>query len=625
MKHLYVLLSFLICSLALSQNSCSRSMAKLKKVEKYLIKGKQEKALLLMQNININCEDGKLFSFVGDIYFYIKDYNQAKNYYSKSYQISNFKYFNRISLSQFLHSLYKLGEYELFNQLINDKQFVLPSDIDSEIYNLIERNTFAFYYKQDSVDFNPVFLNINTDLDEYFPSMPINSNVMIYTRRDFNDKFEDENFFISRKNDSLWTTPLKLGQNINSDYREGSLSVSFDGKDLFFTSCNRPDSYGGCDLYFSTLLHDTLWSESHNMGEVINSKYWESQPSISSDGKLLFFASNRYGGFGGSDIWMSIKKNNAWSSPINLGSEINTSLDEYTPFLHYDNKTLYFASKGHNGFGGFDLYVAQMDTLGSFNYVTNLGYPINTNYDESGLIVSKDGLKAYYNSNMNENLDIYSFVLPYKFKSDPVSILNCIVLDSISRLPVVGCDVSIFGFEDNFDYDVQTDETGSISVSIPNESKFSITVLSKNHDFFTKYYEMIEHADSQQIEILLNRLNIGNKISLDNIYYDFDDYSLKKESLIEIKKIANYLILNHRLQVEIGGHTDNIGSKDYNYSLSKKRAKSVYDALLSFGVDSKQITYRGYGFDIPLFLEDNDLARIKNRRTEIKIIDFYAK
>ena len=127
------------------------------------------------------------------------------------------------------------------------------------------------------------------------------------------DNGGNENFFLSRKVNNVWTNPIKLGDNINSDYREGSLSVSFDGRDLFFTSCNRPDTYGGCDLYFSTLINDTVWSESINMGTSLNTKYWESQPSISADGQLLFFSSNRYGGYGGSDIWMSRKKDSFWT------------------------------------------------------------------------------------------------------------------------------------------------------------------------------------------------------------------------------------------------------------------------------------------------------------------------
>ena len=321
---------------------------------------------------------------------------------------------------------------------------------------------------------------------------------------------------------------------------------------------------------------------------------------------------------------MDVKKknNNSWSQPTNLGSSINTSGDEYTPFLHYDNKTFYFSSKGHNGFGGFDLYVASIDSFGVVREVNNLGYPINTHNDESGLIVSKDGLKAYYNSNSDGNLDIYSFKLPYKFKANPVAIINGSVIDSISKLGI-NCNVSIVALDNTWKYDLDSNNEGGFSCSIPPESEFFITVLSNGYDFFSSSYYLEKNEYLKRVDIVLNRLNLGNKISLDNIYYEFDDYSLKKESLIEIKKFANYLILNSTLKVEIGGHTDSIGSFSYNNELSKKRAESVCNALISLGVSFHQLSYKGFGYDYPLSDEDSESGRLKNRRTEIKVIGSY--
>jgi len=592
---------------------------KLKKVEKNISKGQSEKALELLSKIEFICNNPSFFSAIGDIYFYYKDMNQAEVFYLKSYKASGLNYINSISLSQFLKSLYHTGNYEVFNELINDTDFILPSNTDSEIYSLIEKNTFAFQYKQDSIVFNPVSLSINSELDEYFPSMPINSDIIIYTLRDVSAQFQDEDFFISRKLNNKWNTPIKLGDNINSEYREGSLSVSLDGKDLFFASCNRPDSYGGCDLYYSTLINDTLWSDSYNLGPIINSKSWESQPCISADGNTLFFTSNRYGGYGGADIWMSKKTNNSWSNPINLGPSVNTSSDEYTPFLHYDNEAFYFSSKGHPGFGGFDLYVAYIDSLGNINHVNNLGYPINTHHDESGLIVSRDGLKAYYNSNSSGDLNIYSFNLPYKFKAKSVAIVNGVVLDSINRNGV-SCNISVNAANHTWCDEIVSDNSGEFSFSIPLESDFSITIFSNNHDFFSSDYVLNEDEYVKNINIVLNRLNIGNKMDLDNIYYEFDDYSLTRESLLEIERFANYLLLNNNLIIEISGHTDNIGSAEYNYRLSKNRAKSVYEALVVFGVNAEQLSYQGYGYDFPLNSDESEEGRLKNRRTEIKVI-----
>jgi len=619
MKYLLFFFSVFLCSISFSQNNCKPAYRKLKKIEKHISKGKSEKALELLSTIKFACSDPSFASAIGDIYFYFKDMTQAQSFYLKSYNISRLNYINSISLSQFLKSLYHTGNYEVFNELINDSNFVLPSNIDSGIFNLIEKNTFAFQYKQDSIVFNPIPLSINSESDDYFPSMPINSDIIIYTMRDVTTPFQDEDFFISRKINDKWSSPIKLGENINSDYREGSLSVSLDGKDLFFTSCNRPDSYGGCDLYYSTLINDTLWSESYNLGPTINSKFWESQPCISADGNTLFFTSNRYGGYGGADIWMSKKINNSWSNPVNLGPSINTSSDEYTPFLHYDNETFYFSSKGHHGFGGFDLYVAYVDSLGNVNHVNNLGYPINTHHDESGLIVSRDGLKAYYNSNHGGDLDIYSFNLPYKFKAKSVAIVNGVILDSINRNGV-SCNISVNALSHTWHDEMVSDISGHFSFSIPMGSSFSITTFSNNHDFFSSDYVLNKNEYVKNISIVLNRLNIGNKMDLDNIYYEFDDYSLTQESLLQIESFASYLLLNSNLIIEISGHTDNIGSAEYNYRLSKKRAKSVYEALVLLGVNPDQLTYEGYGYDFPLNNDESEEGRLENRRTEIKVI-----
>ena len=612
---LFALMSF-------SQNNCKYAERKLKKIEKHIVRGEVDKALHLLLKIENLCQDPLFQASVGDIYFSCKDIHKAYRFYLNSYMLNGLKNIKGNSINNFLKSAYKTGNYSVFNNVVNNDTIMLKINLDTDLIRLLKKNTFALNSKQDSVLFNPVSLNINSSQDEYFPSMPINSDIIIYTYRNKDLEFQDEDFYIARNKDGLWEDPARVSSNINSEYREGSLSVSLDGKDVFFASCHRPDSYGGCDLYYASLIYDTLWSKCYNLGPVINTKYWESQPSISSDGNLLFFVSNRDGGYGGSDIWMSKRINDNWTEPINLGPSINTSSDEATPFLHYDNQTLYFSSKGHDGFGGFDLYVTELNHTGGFNKISNLGYPINTHFDESGLIVTRDGVTAYYNSNMDDNLNIYSFTLPQKNKSNPVAIINSVVIDSINRRGVKA-NIVINEIDNFVEHNVSSNDDGVFACAIPMESHFSITVLAEGYDFFSSNYRLKKNEYSKNIEIVLNRLNIGNKISLDNIYYEFDDYSLKSESMVEIEKFAQYLIANHNLKVEIEGHTDNIGSESYNIVLSKKRAKSVYDALINFGVSFKQLSYIGYGYSMPLMNEDSDDARLKNRRTEIKVTGTY--
>ena len=275
-----------------TEDKCDKYLSKLKRVEKYLVEGKRSKGIHLLYKIESSCQDPNLYSSIGDIYYYLKDYRKSQKFYFKSFKLSGLKQINEISLSQFLHSMYKVGEYELFNTVVSSKDFSDLIKYNKEIDALIKKNKFALKEKQDSIFFNPILLDFNTSNDEYFPSMPINSNLIIYTKRDINTELKDENFFIARKIQNNFTHPVKLGSNVNSEYREGSLSISLDGKDLFFASCNRPDTYGGCDLYYSKLINDSTWSKAINMAEPINSKYWESQPSISANGKILFFSSN---------------------------------------------------------------------------------------------------------------------------------------------------------------------------------------------------------------------------------------------------------------------------------------------------------------------------------------------
>ena len=610
---------FFFISIGIAQNNCNKYNRKLKKIEKKVLYGDYSKVNQLLLKIDDTCLDPVFLKSLADIYYSIKNDKKAYDFYLKTYYLDGLNSMNSLSLSNFLKSSYMNGYYDVFNKIVSHPDFNKKRNaLSGDVQNIISQNNFAFQSIKDSIVFNPVSLSINSDSDEYFPSMPINSEVIIYTYRNTNNDMQDENFYIARKkSNNDWSNPVKLGNNINSDFREGSLSVSLDGTSLFFASCNRPDSYGGCDLYISSLINDTTWSPSYNLGPVINSKYWESQPSISSDGNILFFTSNRHGGYGGADIWM-VKKNNAyWSSPINLGPSINTAQDESTPFLHYDNQTFYFASKGHAGFGGFDLYKAMIDSLGNIDQVSNLGYPINTHHDESGLIVSQDGLTAYYNSDLKGDLDIYSFKLPENIKANKVAVIEGMIVDSISRK---GLNANvIISLKDNFRQQNLTSNKGLFYCSLPLESSFSITVLCEGYDFFYCDYNLEKGDFNKKVNIVLNRLHVGNRMSLDNIYYEFDDYSLKEASLILIKEFAAYLILNSTLKIEIGGHTDNVGTEGYNRELSLKRAKLVYDMLVEYGVPYSQMTYKGYGYSRPLTknLDDDNL---KNRRTEVKVI-----
>nr|HNH23339.1 flagellar motor protein MotB [Ferruginibacter sp.] len=251
---------------------------------------------------------------------------------------------------------------------------------------------------------------LNTTALEYFPSLTIGGQKMIFNRRVDND----EDFYESNRVNGVWSEAALLGGKVNTNLNEGAQNISQDGQWLVFTGCNYPEGAGSCDLYFSVRTNNG-WSEAKNLGAPVNTEAWESTPSLSPDKRDLYFSSNRPGGFGGKDIWVSHRlPNGKWSIPENLGEAVNTSGDESCPFMHADNQTLYFNSNGHPGYGMTDLFFSKKVNDSSWTMAENLGYPINSIDDEGSLIVAADGKTAYYASDGKDTrggLDIYSFEL----------------------------------------------------------------------------------------------------------------------------------------------------------------------------------------------------------------------
>ena len=279
---------------------------------------------------------------------------------------------------------------------------------------------FAIVAMKNPVLFNPVNLGpgINTNDDEYWPSITADGHTLIFTRQPNNSNNPNfrgvvqEDFYVSYFTDNIWQNSVNAGSPLNSVQNEGAQTLSSDGTYMYFTGCNRPGGKGACDIYFSAFSNGR-WSVPSNVGAPINTSRWESQPSISADGKTLFFSSSRPGGKGGKDIWFSrLNDNKLWSEPVNMAN-INTEDDEMSPFIHFDGKTLYFASDGLVGMGGFDLFMTRLLNDSTWSAPKNLGYPINTYNDEMGLIIEAAGQKAYFSSirDKSKGKDIFSFDL----------------------------------------------------------------------------------------------------------------------------------------------------------------------------------------------------------------------
>lgn len=482
---------------------------------------------------------------------------------------------------------------------------------------------FAMEAIKHPITFKPINMgpNINTANDEYSPVSTADDKTIIYTRQ----IALNEDFYQSSKVNNEWQKSVYLSDRINTpNYNEGSESVSQDGKFLFFTGCNRPDGHGRCDIYVTQKKGED-WGKPFSLSSPVNTGGWESQPSISADGRTLYFVSNRKGGYGGYDIWKSTLTANGWGEPENLGPTVNTSYNEQSPFIHPDDSTLYFCSNGWPGMGNQDLFVSRLAKDGKWQVPKNLGYPINTNGDESGLSLTANGSYAFFSSNKLDGyggFDIYTFELPPDLRPHMVTYVKGFVSDAKTRQPLESA-VEIIALDNNkaVYQDYSSVEKGDFLATIAAGKNYGLNISRPGYLFYSENFSLAGHTSSNPFNIvaLLEPIEVGNKVILKNIFFDTNKYQLEAESRAELQKLIEFLALNPTVHIEISGHTDNVGNDELNQKLSENRAKSVYDYLLSGKVDPARLIYKGYGKSQPIAANDTDENRAKNRRTEFKI------
>lgn len=497
----------------------------------------------------------------------------------------------------------------------------------------IDQCDFAAKLMENPVDFNPKNLGeaINSDHDEYANAISTDDNMLIFTVKHpiQNSKREVEDFFYSNRDESEnWKTREMMSSLFNTQYDEGAMVISPDGKMIIFAS-NRPGGIGRFDLYYS-VKNGNKWTEPMNMGKNVNTEYWESQPSISSDGRTVFFVSDRKGGVGGSDIYfVTLMEDKTFGLPYNIGAPVNTEGNEMTPFIHHDAKTLYFVSNGHLGMGGTDIFVARKDKKGIFNSVQNIGYPVNTIGNELGLVVDAKGNLAYFSSDYSKGLggfDIYAFELAENVKPIPVTYLKGIAYDKITKQKL----------EVDFELiDLQTGEiwikslsdktTGEFLVCIPSGKELGLNAYKNDYLFYSDYFNVGELTSIDKPffkDVPMTPISKGERIILKNILFATNSFDLRQESFVELNKLKQYLILNPTLVIEISGHTDNIGDATKNQILSENRSKSVYNFLIENGIKAERLIYKGYGQTQPTTSNETEEGRQENRRTEIRILSF---
>lgn len=566
----------------------------------------------------------------------------AIEYDMKAYDKSMYSYKKLLTIvPDELHLFFYLANCErkllLFDEAKSSYETYLKAPIRRSKDNEAEANAFLknlSAIKQlysNPIDFKPQNMgpNINSKENEYWPGLTLDGKYFYFTRMT-TQRGLNEDFFRSEITDTVYGPALRLPSPLNTPNHEGTISISADGKSIFFSSLDRinergiPTGQGSQDIYYCK-YNNGNWTQPVNLGPVVNSDVWDAQPSISPDGLTLYFSSNRPGGYGGFDIWMTKVKDGRFIPPINLGPEINTAGNEQAPFIHYDNNTLYFSSDGHIGAGGWDIFVTHIQPDGKFAKPMNVGVPINTEKDELGMIVDRFGKFGYLSSERNGGLgglDIYKFELPQNLKPQPVSYVNGLIYDADTKEKLVAkmelTDLSTGKVVAN----VESLKDGSFFMVLKANTNYMMTIDQTNYLFYSANFSLTEQPDLKPyyLDVPLHKPKINTEVVLTNVFFDVDKFELKPASLLELEKLVFLLKKFPFMKIEIGGHTDNTGDKAKNKTLSLNRAKAVKDYLVSKGIDATRLTAVGYGDTVPVADNSTPEGRAQNRRTVFKVL-----
>jgi outer membrane protein OmpA-like peptidoglycan-associated protein/tetratricopeptide (TPR) repeat protein len=521
-------------------------------------------------------------------------------------------------------------DYEAF--LSQAKQMVRYAKVYGEILN-------------HPVPFDPKPVSgICTEKDEYLPIISSDDEMMLFTRKqpyvnkdiiyETDKEMELFSYATRSKTTGLFDKGKRMPYPFNKNGSEGGATMSIDNKHLFYTACNdEGGSTVNCDIYYSDNINGE-WTDAKKVPGINDPIYWDSQPSIASDGKTLYFASDRKGGRGGVDLYVTIKdEQGVWSAPENLGPTINTSYDEKSAFIHSDFQTLYFSSDGQPGIGGFDIFYSRK-VDGKWAEPKNIGIPINTKGDDLGFFVSTDGHLGYFASNEPSRsngksvgkYDIFSFDLYKEARPDEVSFFKGKVVDNGNGEPY-GFKVEVKDAVTNKVTQAMVDSvTGNYAVVVNTKVKndLIITVKKENYAFSSQLISKDSLLNSKPVKLnmTVDTIKVGKTYTLNNIYYKTNSSDLDPRSAIVISEFAEFLKANPKIKIEVHGHTDNVGDEKSNIALSTDRAFSVRDLLIAKGIEEKRlVNFKGFGSAQPVADNATEAGRAKNRRTEFVIVE----
>ena len=490
------------------------------------------------------------------------------------------------------------------------------------------------------VPFNPkIVKGISSQLDDYLVSLSPDNEIAYYTRKtkDFQisgyksePAFQEKFYFSYRIADNVFDNGKEMPYPFNRNENEGGATITGNNKELIYTVCKMvtsPRQYYNCDLYSSKNIKG-YWTDIVPLERVNRPDTWESMPSVTADGRELYFVSNRPGGVGGYDIYKSFKdENGEWSEPINVGEPINTPGDEKSPFIHTDTRTLYFSSNGHPGMGGYDIYYVKLNDNNEKPEVKNIGYPINTENDEMGFIVSIDGKYGYFSSNNIKNesiggMDFYYFPLYNEAKPEEVILIKGNLKSDDTTKPIKAT-VQIKSMESKHITFIPVDEDGDYVASLLKNEDYLLTIKGEDIVYQSTYVAAKDSITAPviKLEMEVQPIEVGKHYRLHNIYFAFNSADILANSQKVLDEFIVFLNDHPTLQISIEGHTDNVGSDEFNLILSENRAKAVYNYLVNNGIDANRLQYKGFGESNPIATNETEEGRAMNRRTEFVILN----
>jgi outer membrane protein OmpA-like peptidoglycan-associated protein len=556
------------------------------------------------------------------VYHDQKDFQKASQYY---FQI---KKIDSAAAMPFLVkqgiALASLGRYDAAYQLLAPyfSNNNLPAYLKEKATALYVVCQFAISEKMaPEISIQNMGDSINSPASEYFPTVSIQDSLFLFMRR---QNLSREDFYASNMGVNGFSAALPLSDTLNFAAKKGSMSLSADLQTLYYAADYAEQGYGRYDIY-KVQRSPWGWSKPKNLGQKINSDYWESAPSIAPDGNTIYFASNRPDGYGGIDIYVSYKNEKGfWEEAMNLGPSINTKGDDQTPFIHADNQSLYFSSNGRAGFGGSDIYVSRKKIDGNWTTPINLGYPINTYDNEGSIAVASNGATAYIASDRSDSrgeLDIYKITLAENTRAFKTWYIKGRIIDAKTK-KTLAAELQIVDPESGYPMmEMQIDSMGQFLLALPYFDSLGLKINSPDHDYLSSILpiESLRNMAGKTFDFALTPIEKEFTKIFNQVYFASNSAILQSISNLELDALVGYLKSTSNAHILIEGHTDNKGTAARNKLLSLQRANAIGNYLQQKGIAANRIERKGLGATKPI--ADNKTAdgRAKNRRISFTI------